>query len=125
MARFDSAIALVGRLLLRNGESVTIRRPVDGAPPDSSKPWEPGATTNDDHAASAVFLDQEFARQAGLTLQEGQQMAFVDAGGLGTFVPSPATDLVIRASGEKWSVARVDTLDPNGQRILHVLTLEK
>lgn len=125
MARFDSAIALVKRLIEKNGETATIRRPVDGSPPDASKPWEPGAATASDQTPSMVFLDQKAARDVGVLIKDREQAAFVPASDLGSFVPDASTDIVIRASGEKWSIVRVDTLSPNGQLIMHTLILEK
>lgn len=124
MARFDNAIALAQRLIERNGETATVRRPVDGDPPDSDKPWEPGTSTNDDHDAPMVFLDHESARALGTVLAPGQQAVLVAGGDLGTFVPDPTKDKVVRANGERWTIEKVSTLSPNGQLILHVLTVK-
>jgi hypothetical protein len=124
VARFDSAIALADRLITRNGETATIRRPVDGTPPDADKPWEPGVSTNDDHETAAVFLDHETARSLGVLLKAGQQAVLVPASDLGTFVPDPSTDILLRASGTKWTIVKVTTLSPNGQLIMHTLTVE-
>ena len=122
MARFDSAIALADRLITKNGETVTIRRRVDGAPPDPAKPWEPGAPTESNQTTAMVFLDAEVARQLGILLKEGQQLGLAPA--VGTFIPDASTDIVIRASGEKWTIKKVETLNPNGQLIMHALALE-
>ena len=132
MARFDSSIALAKRLIEKNGETATLRRPVDGTPPDAAKPWEPGAPTNLDASVSAVFLGQEAARVFGVTLKEGEQMVLVPSSDLATagsdsgrFVPDPSTDKVVRASGELWTIVTSKPLDPNGQRILETLVVRR
>lgn len=125
MARFDSAIALALKLIKKNGETGTIRRPTDGTAADPAKPWEPGASTNSDQTASMVFLDQSMAREIGTVLTAGQQMVLIPASGLGTFVPDSSTDILLRASGEKWTIESVETLNPNGQLILHTLVVRK
>lgn len=125
MAAFDWAVDLADELLTDFGETATIRRRVDGTPADADKPWEPGAPSYTEKPAAAVFLDHMMARSAGILLQEGQQAVFVPASDLGTFVPDPTVDALVRASGERWTIVKVETLNPNGQLIMHVLTVEK
>lgn len=133
MAQFDEEIALAAELILENGEQSTYRRRVEPTPPDPTKPWKVGTDTaaDTDTTVSAVWLDEEAVRRFGSTLIPGtvltekQQLVLVPGSALGTLVPSGSTDSLIRANGEKWSLEKINTLNPNGQIILHTFVVEK
>jgi len=125
MARFDNAIALADRLITKNGEAVMLNRRVDGAPPDPTKPWRVGAQTETTTAIRGVFLNHSEAREAGIVLKEGEQIVFVPAADLGAVVPDPATDVIVRGNGERWSVVEHETLKPNDQTIMETITVRK
>jgi len=132
MARFDSAIALAKRLILKNGETATLRRPVDGTLADATKPWEGTAGTPHDAKVAMVFLGEESARSFGLMLKSGEQMVLIAADDLATtgpssvrFNPDPSTDIILRADGERWSLVKRKPLKPNGQYILEILVVKK
>ena len=122
MARFDSAVALALRLITRNGEESIIVRKTDGTPVDATKPWIPGAPTDAQVPVKAVWLNQSVLRQDSSILPEGHMSVIVAHSGL-TITPDPATDRIVRASGEAWTIVTVETLNPNGQQIIHELTV--
>lgn len=131
MAEYDSAIAFAVRLIKKKGEQSIFRRRTDATPPDPAKPWEPGVSGESDTTVSAVWLDEESVRRFGSTLipgtivKERQQLVLIAGASLGTIIPNASTDTLVRASGEKWSLQKVNTLSPNGQVILHTLVVEK
>lgn len=125
MARFDRSIALAERLIKKNGEQSTLRRKVDGAPVDPAKPWKPGTPTFTDFTVSSLWLDFDARRIDGQLIKEGDQQVFMPASELGTILPDASTDHVVRVSGQKWEVIRVETLQPNEQLIMHVLQVRK
>lgn len=118
MARFDNAVALALRLITKNGEVSTLRRKVDGALPDATKPWEPGTPTFTSFVSRCVWLDFKVDRIDGELVKVGDQQVFFPASTMAVD-PDPATDHVVRADGERWTiVGPVQVLKPNGQRIL-------
>lgn len=125
MARFDNAIALAERLIKKNGEQSTLRRKVDGTPPDPTKPWKPGTPGFLDFPVSAVWLDFDARRIDGQLIKEGDQEVLIPASELGTALPDASTDHLVRVSGQEWEVIRVETLQPNEQLILHTLQVRK
>lgn len=125
MARFDAQLQTALRLIEKNGETAALRRKVDGALPDPAKPWEPGAPGFTQFSVPAVFLDEATSRRLGLLTKEGEQLALIPGVSLGSVIPDPATDHLVRASGEAWTVVRSEPLRPNGQLILHQVTVRK
>jgi hypothetical protein len=125
MARFDSALALAARLILKNGEVAAFRKPTNAALPDANYPFELGAPAAPvDTAVSAVFLDHLTARELGWTVSENQQIALVAGTSLDGVTPDISRDQIVRADGEEWSVVDFSLLNPNGQKILYVFTLQ-
>ena len=119
MARFDGAIALAKKLILKNGEAAILRRTTGTTPPDPAKPWKPGTPSTTDFPASAVWLSAERSLVDGALIEAGSQLVLIPASDLGTTVPDAATDRILRASGQSWKIAKVRTLSPNGQLIMH------
>lgn len=122
MARFDSAIALATKLILKNGQAVLWRSIPAAAIPDPLQPWKPSAAVPVDRPVTICFLPYsrvnfELMRTLGLSeIQTGTLyglMAAVD------FVPSPK-DVVIR-NGQEYRIKGVDTLSPNDQKILYTI----
>jgi len=122
VARFDSSIATALRLIERNGEVSTIFRRVD-TPPDSSEPWNQDSTETQ-YSADAVWLEASIDRPVGSVVQAGDQIVLVAASGL-AITPDASMDQIERASGERWSIVSVRTLNPNGQEILHELHVRR
>jgi len=123
MARFDKSINTASRLIKKNGERSTLRRKSGETFVDATKPWEPTPAFIDTKV-DAVWLDEDTARQSGFTLKDGQQMVLIPAKGL-TITPDAATDILIRENDERWTVVRVQTLQPNTQIILHQVTVNQ
>lgn len=124
MARFDPAIALALKLILKNGELAVLRRRVDDDPPDAAKPWTPGEPTLTEYDIVAVFLDPRNARLPESVLKDGTQVVYVPASGM-TVDPDPGTDVIVRAGGDVWTIVGVNTLCPNGQKILHQISVKE
>lgn len=120
MAQFDTAIATAKRLIEKFGETSTHRRHEDGSPPDPNQPWNPGTETEVDTPVSAVWLNYDQKRVDGQLIKIGDQEVLIPGSDLSA-APDPETDLMLRASGEQWSIQSVDVLSPNGQRILYTL----
>lgn len=123
MARFDSAIALAKKLILKNGEAAILRRTTSTTPPDPTKPWKPGVGTSD-FPVSAVWLSAERSLVDGALIEAGSQVVLIPASDLGSTVPDASTDRILRASGQSWKIKEVKTLSPNGQLILHECEVE-
>jgi hypothetical protein len=130
MARFTSSIATALRLITRNGESSSLVRRVDAAPPDAAKPWAPGARSETTYAIKAVWLPMSesnliFERPPGSAVQMGDMVILVAASGLAV-TPDASIDTVKRATtGDRWSIVEVSTLSPNGEVIIHRLIVRK
>lgn len=120
MARFDTQIVTAKRLIERNGEASVLQRRTDGTPPDPTQPWNPGTPTTTDSDVSAVWLDYDLERVDGKLIKEGDQEVLIP-GSDPDFTPDASTDILIRASGVKWSIKNVNTLAPNGQVILYTI----
>jgi len=120
MARFDSAIALAQRLILKNGQAVTLRSFTAAAAPDPAKPWEPGANSAVDQTVDAVFLDYEQKFIDGALIQTGDQRVFIpsttSAGA--ALSPDPEVEGLILRGAEEWKIMNVMPLNPNGQTIM-------
>ena len=69
---------------------------------------------------SAVWLDYDLSRIDGQTIKRGDQEVFIPGSDLPS-APDASTDVLLRASGEQWSIVSVDTLSPNGQLVLFTL----
>lgn len=122
MGTFDRQIATAKRLIEKNGQKITWRKPGTSTP-DTDKPWLPVATTPTDYTdISIVFLpnnriNNELLRYFGATeVTTGNVRGLMWAV---SFVPT-ANDIVLRA-GVELRVKSIDTLAPNGQVILHTI----
>lgn len=107
-----------------SGETSTIRRATDAAPPDSSKPWEPGATTLSTTSTPAIWVRFTTSRIDGTLVKEGDQEVLVPASGLG-IVPNASVDSIIRADSSVWRIVRVTSVDPAGTPLLYKLQVRQ
>ena len=129
MAQFDNSIALATRLVAKFGAPALLRRYSDASVPDATKPWRraPGQPPSDDEAVQAVFLNFGDMGLAGerynsdWDIQTGDKLVMVSGGSLDD--PPELRDRIYRDGGgpddEGWSISKVKTLDPNGQKVLY------
>lgn len=124
MAQFDNQIATAKRLIDKYGETSVHRRTVDGSPADPSQPWNPGTPVSTDTSVSAVWLNYDQQRVDGQTIKTGDQEVLIPGSDLDA-APDASTDVLIRASGEQWSIVSVEPLSPNGQLILYTVQVRQ
>jgi hypothetical protein len=126
MARFDRAIALSTKLIAKNGQAVTWRVIKDGAPLDPLQPWKPteqAATV--EHPVVIAFLPLSGDMRKTITRLRGTEVPINAVMGLMASVDfNPvAKDVVIR-DGQEWRIEHIDTLAPNGQKVLHTVVFK-
>lgn len=128
MARYDSAIALARKLLVKSGELVSLAIPTAGVE-NSAQPWRPGTPGAATVSAYAVFIpytDQGRSPKTyadGTLARTGDLQVFMEAAGLAT---QPDLNAILtRADGSKWRVRDIRLLDPNGQKVLNELWVTK
>lgn len=126
MAKFDRQIATAARLIQENGQLVTWRQIVDGAPADSDEPWKPGEQDVTDTAVYIVFLPEdrrgyEFLRAlGGTTIPVGNLVGLMAAQ---SFTPT-LKDVVLR-DGTELAIRTIDALAPNGDIIMYSIGFDK
>lgn len=129
MARFDKFIALAQRLIAKNGQDTILRVFGDAPEADGDKPWRTGAPSSSDVTVKAVFLNfADLGRAAerymtGTDIQTGDKLVLIAGGDL---AEAPALrDRLYRegggASDPGFGIVAIETLDPNGQKVLHKL----
>lgn len=122
MAQFDRQINTALRLIAKNGESVIWRQISEGT--NADQPWNPPPTEVVDHEVSICFLPvskegyETFSVRAGTELPKGAVMGLMGDNG---FSPN-LRDIVIR-DGVQMAISYIDTLSPNGQKIIHKVLL--
>lgn len=129
MARFDSAIKLATRLIKKNGQECVLRRFDDGATADGDKPWRRDQPNSSDVTIEAVFLNFGDLGRAGerympdTEILTGDKLVLIS----GAALPDAPDlrDRIYRDGGgeddDGWGIVKVQTLDPNGQQVLHQL----
>lgn len=131
--RFDSAIRTAQRLIAKNGQDTILRRFSDAPAPDPDKPWRTGSTESDDVTVRAVFLNFGDLGRAGerympdTQVQTGDKLVLIAGGDLTT--PPELRDRLYREGGgpedEGFTIVNIQTLDPNGQQVLHQLQVRR
>ena len=121
MGTYDAQMALAKTLLEAKGETSTIRRRVDSS---GTYDWKPGSPSWTEVEVSAVWLDYDVRERDGNLVQVGDQKVYVAASDV-SFTIDPATDVIVRASGETWDIVGVDKLAPNGETILYTLQVRR
>jgi len=124
MARFDSAIALANKLILKNGIAATLRTFTDAAPPDPTKPHRPGAVTTTDQSVVVVFLPLGPDNRVDGTsdyvedthTHKEQNRVFMGTSGVTT---APTLKDKIIVGTKQWAIEAIRVLSPNGQDILY------
>lgn len=126
MAQYDKSIALATRLITKFGGPAVLRRFTDASLADPDKPWRRSKPSSSDIAVQAVFLnvgDTGERYTPGTEVQTGDKLVLISGGGLAE--PPRLKDRVYRdgagSDDEGWSILDVQTLDPNGQQVLHQL----
>lgn len=131
--RFDSAIRTAQRLIAKNGQDTILRRFSDAPAPDPDKPWRTGSTEPDDVTVRAVFLNFGDLGRAGerympdTQVQTGDKLVLIAGGDL-TAAPELRDRLYREGGGpddEGFTIVNIQTLDPNGQQVLHQLQVRR
>lgn len=133
MAQYDKAVATATRLIAKFGGPAVLRRYADAPLPDADKPWRRGSPTPADTSVNAVFLNFGDMGRAGeqympgTVIEEGDKLVLISGGDLAE--PPHLRDRLYRdgagADDEGWSIVQVQTLDPNGQQVLHQLQVRR
>lgn len=125
MARFDRQIETAKRLIAKNGERVTWRIIDDAAPPDPTKPWEPGPAAPVDHDVAICFLPVDRKTQETFTFIKGTEVPKGSAMGLmGNVQFEPNLKDVVIRNGIELRLAYIDVLSPNGQKLLYTMVFQ-
>lgn len=122
MGVYDGFKATATRLIDKFGERVVFRTIRDGTPPDSTKPWVPGAAVTTDRNVTVAFfpdkLANRFAAQLGMSrmnqtdhMPEGYMVGFMAPV---SFDPN-LKDLVIR-DGKPLTIDKLEVIKPNDER---------
>ena len=117
-------IAAAQRMIQAYGGLVTYRASIFSGPVDADKPWREKTDASADHSVRAAFFPFETMTQYTKRMQEGtqggEQAVLIAAADLA--VTPNAGDLIQR-DGETtwWKVLGVDTLNVNGEAILHTI----
>jgi hypothetical protein len=125
---YEAQAATALRLLAKFGEVSTIERKTETP---SATPWRPAAAAVDSFAVSAAWLGISYSspiswtgateyREDGGMVSAGDETVLVAASGL-DMTPDPVTDSIIRASGQRYAIVRVESLNVNGEAILYIL----
>lgn len=124
MARFDRQIATAQRLIKKNGAAVKWRKFVKTEVP--GKPWETTQTIVD-HDAIVCFLPMTKSLYETLAFIPGTDVAIGSTMGLMGQVTFDIedTDVVLDYDGKELAIESVQTLAPNGQKILHTVVFKK
>lgn len=126
MGTYDKQIATAKRLIAKKGETSTLLRKAEGAASDPDKPWRPAvAAAPTETTCSAAWLDYAQNVVDGTLIKRGDQQVYIPAVDLAGVVPDPSSDVLQRASGEKWKVVSVEVLAPNGEHILYTVQVRK
>lgn len=116
MARFTSARSLAQRLILRNGQTATLRRFEEPTLTDEDKPWRSGPTESTDYLASMVFLPSGIDYTPETRTHQAAARILIAADDL-PVVPT-LKDKIIRGD-ESWSLVEVREVNPNGERVIY------
>lgn len=119
----ETQLDMALRLITKHGQTVTLVRVTDAAPPDPDKPWRvPPAPSSPQTRIpiKACTFDFEFDRiERNQVLKNDRRMLIpaIDINAL-PFVPI-ASDHVEFANGEKWTIENVTTVSPAGTPIIY------
>lgn len=119
MGVFDRQVATALRLISKNGQAVTWRSLVNGAPVDANKPWKPSAATGTEHSVKIVFLPRKEQNEKSIQYMEKSEVPTGLLKGLMgqvDFVPK-LKDVIIRGSLQ-YEVETIDIIDPNGEGVI-------
>lgn len=121
MARFDSQIAMALRLIKKNGQLVQWRIMPD-ATPNPDQPWKPSPLVPEDKLAIICFLPMTGSFKQLLAYIKGTEVKTSSVYGLMGAVDYELNtkDVVVR-DGDIYDISSIDTLSPNGQKILHTI----
>ncbi|QZA70455.1 head-to-tail stopper [Erwinia phage AH03] len=122
MGKYDRQIATAKRLIKKYGSPVTFRQ-VRDAVSDPAKPWDDLPAVTIDKTVDAVFVDDSSTLQqvfaaylSGTVIPDGQVTVFLPDFGL-----QPSNKDVIIKDGVEYRIAKVGTLKPADQIIMHSL----
>lgn len=119
--RFDNAIALAKRMIVKNGQVVTWKQVKDTA--NDAEPWNPTEAVDVSKKVSICFIpprDNEWRKL--LAYLKGSEVPSGRLAGLmapQTFEPN-LKDIVVR-NGVELRIASIDKLAPNEQTVLYTI----
>jgi hypothetical protein len=122
---YASLIEMAQRLIAEKGAVFSYHAVNPGAPPDSGKPWIPGATVETVYDIEAVMfpldrISQETTRRDGdASARRGNAQVFL---GQQSFVPQ--IDDYLLLDGVKRPLRSVKTIAPDLTNILHILEID-
>lgn len=126
MGRFDRQIETAKRLIAKNGQTVTWRKPA-ATTPDVSKPWLPVAALPTDYDDVVIcFLPPGRIGEELIKFVKGSEVTTGSVQGLMasvSFEPD-AKDIVLR-DGKTLRIKSIDPLSPNGQVILYTIEFDQ
>lgn len=124
MGVYDRQIATAQRIIKAKGEACVWASQIPPTTPDPDKPWliTPGAPVEYPDVAIAFFpLERQFSELIrylkGTDIVGGSLYGLM---GAVDFVPQ-ITDTVVRKDGTRLSIASIDPLAPNGEKILYTI----
>lgn len=117
MADVSGFKTLATDLIAENGQTIQIRRVVDGAV--GSTPWKPAApsVTNEDILSTVFQIKDE--KIDGTLIQRGDRLALISAEQLTGALPTTADLAVI--GGVAHQIVNVETISPSGDDVLYKL----
>lgn len=126
MAAFDGDIQTAKELITEFGEISKVRRIVPGIP-DPATPWKPVQPTITEVDVTAVWLNYNLQSSGelyvgGSLVKSTDKKVLVAALDIQDINPS---DQLVRSDGEVFKVINAKLLDPNGQKILWTLQVER
>lgn len=120
MGVFDRQIATAKRLITKNGAPMTWRTFADGALPDPSMPWKPGAAVPANHGVHIVMLPENRLGYEWIKYLVGSDVPEGNGYGLMYAVPfTPSlNDTVVAPDGRELKPTSIDPLAPNITEII-------
>ena len=126
MARFDRAIQTALRLIAKNGEVVTWKQVSEGGAADPDEPWNQLPAETKSYNATVCFLPvdritmETFNFAKGTEVPKGSVMAL-----MGKVPFEPGLQDTIERGDQKYRIASLDVLSPNGQKVLYTAVLQE
>lgn len=122
-AFYDHMTEVAKNLLVKFGETSTLKRRTPGTPPDADKPWVPGSPTVTSTFFSGAWLNESITTDPGL-VKDGEAFVIAAASDL-SGPPDPSIDHVERADGTRYSLLSAQPINPAGQSLIYELKVKR